>query len=52
MFVVALRHVSVKKNYLLIYLQQWYYRSTIKIHESSPVVAALVFIPSLCPALA
>jgi len=29
--------------YLLTYLQQQYYRSTFKMHESSPVAAALVF---------
>jgi len=28
--------------------KQRYYRSTIKMHESSPVAAALFIIPSLC----
>jgi len=28
--------------------KQWYYRSTIKMHASSPVATALFFIPSLC----
>jgi len=34
-------------TYLLTYLQQRYYRSTIKMHESSPVAFTLCFIPSL-----
>ena len=31
-------------NKRITYLQQRYYRSTIKMHESSPVAAALVFL--------
>ena len=42
----TLRNVSCKKNKTP--SKQWYYRSTIKMHASSPVATALFFIPSLC----
>ena len=41
----TLRNVSCEKNYFP--SKQRYCRSTIKMHESSPVAAALCFIPSV-----
>ena len=38
----ALRNVSCEKNYTP--SKQRYYRSTIKMHESSPIAAALFFL--------
>jgi len=42
----TLRNVSCEKNKTL--SKQQYYRSTIQMHASSPVSAALLIIPYLC----